>query len=152
MWYVKRNKSNICELSLDKGTNNKDMNNIILNEILSGSMNKIIEQMNKNNSNNLTIAIKEEKTSHFISSMSYMMKNSDISSVNFGECEELLKLNYSLNSIEDLIIYKIEHYIDEFKIPILEYSLFLYNRDNDNITKINLDICKDMNIIYIIFQ
>ena len=144
----KENKSNICEISLDKETNNQDINNIILNEILSGSMNKIIEQMNKNNSNNLTIAIKEEKTSHFISSMSYMMKNSDISSINFQECGELLKLNYSLNSIEDLIIYKIEHYIDEFKIPILEYSLFLYNRDNDNITKINLDICKDMNIIY----
>ena len=52
---------------------------------------------------------------HYISSLSEMMERIDISSVNFGECENLLRQNYSFNNIEDLIMYKIEHYKDGFK-------------------------------------
>jgi len=77
-----------------------------------------------------------------------MMERIDISSVNFGECENLLRQNYSFNNIEDLIMYKIEHYKDGFKIPILEYSLFLYQ--NDETIQLDLDLCNNISIIYYI--
>ena len=142
------NKNNTCEISIKNEANNQDVTELLINKITDGSMKQIFEQMKKNDSDNALITIKEEKASHSIASMSYMMKKMDISSVNFGDCEQLLKLNYSFNNIEDLIMYKIEHYVDGIKIPILEYSLFLY--DNNNITQINLDICNDMSIIYYI--
>ena len=85
---------------------------------------------------------------HYISSLSEMMERIDISSVNFGECENLLRQNYSFNNIEDLIMYKIEHYKDGFKIPILEYSLFLYQ--NDETIQLDLDLCNNISIIYYI--
>ena len=77
-----------------------------------------------------------------------MMERIDISSVNFGECESLLKENYSFTNIEDLIMYKIEYYIEGFKIPILEYSLFLYQ--NDKTIQLDLDLCNNVSIIYYI--
>ena len=45
-------------------------------------------------------------------------------------------------------MYKIEHYIEGFKIPILEYSLFLYQ--NDKAIQLDLELCNNVSIIYYI--
>ena len=45
-------------------------------------------------------------------------------------------------------MYKIEYYIEGFKIPILEYSLFLYQ--NDKTIQLDLDLCNNVSIIYYI--
>ena len=76
----------------------------------------------KNSSYNITI--KSENDIHYISSLSQMMEKIEISSVNFGDFENILKKNYLFESIDDIIMYKVEHYIEGFKIPILEYTLF----------------------------
>ena len=45
-------------------------------------------------------------------------------------------------------MYKIEYYIEGFKIPILEYSLFLYQ--NDKAIQLDLELCNNVSIIYYI--
>jgi len=58
---------------------------------------------------------------------------------------KFVEKNYSFTNIEDLIMYKIEHYIEGFKIPILEYSLFLYQ--NDKAIQLDLELCNNVSII-----
>ena len=44
--------------------------------------------------------------------------------IDFGECEKRLRKEYGINEKEELIIFKIEHFIVGFKIPKIEYVLF----------------------------
>ena len=55
--------------------------------------------------------------------LSYFNERVDLSSVNFDECEKVLKQNgYQFNDTNDLIMYKIEHLIDGYKIPFMDYT------------------------------
>ena len=122
--------------------------NDIISEIKSGSLNEILTEMihNKNNSQEeLTIVVENEI--HQIGMLSYFNERVDLSSVNFDECEKVLKQNgYQFNDTNDLIMYKIEHLIDGYKIPFMDYALFL--NTGDQIIQINLDICNNTNVIH----
>ena len=132
---------------MNNKTSEEDLTKNIIGDITSGTLNEEMKMITqKNSSYNITINL--NNSLHYISSLSQMMERIDISSVNFGDCENILKQKYSFNNTEDLIMYKIEHYIEGFKIPILEYSLFLY-KDNETL-KLDLDICDDVSIIYYI--
>ena len=133
---------------INSQTSEKDVSKSIIGGLTSGSLNEDMKKMlNKNSTHNITINL-NNNTLHYISGLSQMMERIDISSVNFGECESLLKKKYSFTNIEDLIMYKIEYYIEGFKIPILEYSLFLYQ--NDKTIQLDLDLCNNVSIIYYI--
>ena len=106
-----------------KYTENKTLYNEIsyniISDLLSGSYNGEIEKMiQKNNSYNITIT--QGNDLHFISDFAQYMERIDISTINFRSCENLLKTQYKFNNIEDLIMYKIEHNVTGFKIPIIE--------------------------------
>ena len=122
--------------------------NDIISEIKSGLLNEILTEMihNKNNSQEeLTIVVENEI--HQIGMLSYFNERVDLSSVNFDECEKVLKQNgYQFNDTNDLIMYKIEHLIDGYKIPFMDYALFL--KTGDEIIQINLDICNNTNVIH----
>ena len=145
--YLDNNNKYILDL-INNQTSEKDVSKSIIGGITSGSLNEDMKKMlHKNSTHNITINL-NNNTLHYISGLSQMMERIDISSVNFGECESLLKKNYSFTNIEDLIMYKIEYYIEGFKIPILEYSLFLYQ--NDKTIQLDLDLCNNVSIIYYI--
>ena len=123
----------------------KEISYNIISDLLSGSYNGEIEKMiQKNISYNITIT--QGNDLHFISGYAQYMKRIDISTINFRGCENLLKTQYIFNDIEDLIMYKIEHNVTGFKIPIIEYILFLYK--NNETIKLNLDVCDNISIIY----
>ena len=125
----------------------KILSNLIIDEIINGSLDEELEKMiQKNNSYNLNIT--QGNDLHYISSLLNMMKQIDISSVDFKGCENILKREYLFNELENIIMYKIEHNVTGFKIPILEYVLFL--RKNNSTIKLNLDLCEDISIIYYI--
>jgi len=141
---IDNNNKYILDL-INNQTSEKDVSKSIIGGITSGSLNEDMKKMlHKNSTHNITINL-NNNTLHYISSLSQMMERIDISSVNFGECESLLKENYSFTNIEDLIMYKIEHYIEGFKIPIFEYSLFLYQ--NDKAIQLDLELCNNVSII-----
>ena len=125
----------------------KDISKNIIEGIISGVLNEEMKIMTQKNSS-YNITIKSENDIHYISSLSQMIEKIEISSINFGDCENILKQNYLFESIDDIVMYKIEHYIEGFKIPILEYSLFLYK--DDEIIQLNLERCNNISVIYYI--
>ena len=72
-------------------------------------------------------------------------KNKNLTTINLGECEVKLKEKYNISLNDSLYIFKIDVYLDNMKIPKIEYEVFF--PINDNIfTKLNLSICKNINI------
>ena len=131
---------NICKINYkeENKTLNEDLGKKIVEEILNGNLGELIEQILNNKTD---IIINEEFAVHQISSLDNQLRNENLSSIDFGICEDLLRQKYSISDEEELIIYKIEHKIEGFNIPIIEYVLF---NQNGNIT-LDLSIC-DNNI------
>ena len=48
----------------------------------------------------------------------------NISTINLGECEKILKEKYDISQNEDLIIFKIEQYMKGMLIPLIQYEIF----------------------------
>ena len=109
-------------------------NNDNMNDFLS-----IIENNKKD------LIIKNDNIIYQITSM-YNQKNiiydDNISVIDFGECENILKEKYNIPANETIIILKIHYYIEGFYIPIIEYELFHPN----NKMKLDLNYCQNTNI------
>ena len=69
-------------------------------------------------------------------------KDYNISTVNLGECENILKKQYNININDSLILFKIEYYVEGLNIPIIEYEVF-HPDTNENL---DLTYCKDIKI------
>ena len=114
----------------------------IINGIKDGSMDKLlIKYINENKKD---IIKKVNNTIYQITS-SYNQKNikyQNISSIDLGECEKIIKEKYFIPSNETLLIFKTEKYIEGLLIPFIEYEIF----NQKNKEKINSNICKDRNI------
>ena len=52
-----------------------------------------------------------------------MISNLNISSVNLGECENILKRVYNINESLPLIIFKVDYYLEDILIPIIGYEI-----------------------------
>ena len=115
----------------------QDLNFIedILNQIKDGEFtelfNRTIEEDTYfiNSDNNITYQISTV-------SSQYSANNSTVS---LEKCELMLKDIYSINKDEKLILLKLEHYIENIKIPIIEYQLF--TKDGQ---KLNLSYCDNI--------
>jgi hypothetical protein len=94
------------------------------------------------------LLIKDKNISYQVTPTNNQLNNDykNITSINIGECENILKKVYNINFNENLIIYKIDYFLDEFFIPITEYILF---HPESNI-QLDLNYCKDtfINIFY----
>ena len=110
--------------------NNKNINakeyiiNKIENEIIDGSMNLLL--LNVLNEKKQNLIIKDNNEVYTITS-SYNQNNNNNNNettINIGECENVLKKVYNISNNETLIIYKMEYNFEEFKIPIIEYEIF----------------------------
>ena len=67
-------------------------------------------------------------------------------SMNLGECENILKYNYNISIDDSLYMIQLIYEEEGKKIPKLEYEIYypLYNRNN--LTKLDLNLCKDTKI------
>ena len=66
----------------------------------------------------------------------------NITLINIGECENILKKKYNIKNDENLIIFKVDYFLDELLIPITEYEIF----NPENFGKLNLNQCNDTSI------
>jgi len=82
-------------------------------------------------------------------------KNPNISTINFGECEETLKSIYNISPNKSLLILKIDSFIAGSNIPVIQYEV--YHPDNkskldlslcDNKIEINIPVLIDENNLY----
>jgi hypothetical protein len=86
-------------------------------------------------------------TYHVTTTQNQLMDSeSDDTRIILNECENILKEKYGLNSNEDLIIYKMDYFFDEFLIPITEYQVFSHSLN----AKLNLNFCKNAYIYVLI--
>ena len=135
--------NNICKINYkeENKTKKEDLGKKIIEEILNGNLGDLIEQILINKTD---IIINEDYAIHQITGLNSQMNNKNLSSLNFGKCQELLKNTYNIKDEEELIIYKIEHKIEGFNIPIIEYILFTQNGS----INLNLSICDNTTIQY----
>ena len=131
----------LCKINNENITLKKNLSENIINEILNNNLKELLEQIIKNNTD---IIIMDGLSIHQITSLNNQIGEMNLSSIDFRECEDLLKNEYKINETEELIIYKIENYVEEYNIPIIEYVLFNQNGSE----RLNLNICNNITVQY----
>ena len=119
---------------------------IIKNELISGYDTSEIDKGND-------YEIKEDNLLVTITN-TYNQKKNQEDNMNktiiiLGECERLLKNAYKISINDSLYILKVEKIIEGMKIPKIEYEVY-YPLYNNNLTQLDLSICKDTKIDIII--
>ena len=95
---------------------------------------------------NKTVYVSDNiKGTHLISTLSSSLNRTNFSSINFGECEQLIRNKSNINNNEELILYEIEHKVKGFNIPIIEYLIF-----TEEGVYLDLSICNNMSVQYYI--
>jgi len=117
---------------------------LIRDDIYEGLLDEIIFQ--KLNEEKEDIIIKETDIIYQISSPENQENNeyNDTSNILFGDCVEKLKEENNIPENFSLIIFKIDYFSPEIKIPIAEYEVY------NPITKkvLNLNICNSIEVVY----
>ena len=69
----------------------------------------------------------------------------DISTIDLGECENILRKKYNINTNISLIIFKVDYLINISQIPFVSYEVYNpYTKE-----KLNLSYCKNViNVAY----
>jgi hypothetical protein len=123
-----------------------DLLQYIESQILEGDLDDLLEGV-----------INEEKKDYIIDNNNILLeitssynqnnkKYSNISTLQLGECEKILREKYNITEDQTLIILKIDYYEDGLLTPIIEYEIF------HPITKeqLNLEYCNEAKISLII--
>ena len=113
--------------------------NMIREELIKGDLNKLINNSLFERKEDLLV--NHKKITFQITSTENQKSKEylNISIINLKECENKLKSHYNIEQSKSLIIFKIDDFIDEIKIPIVEYEV--YHPDTKQV--LDLDICKN---------
>ena len=123
-------------LILNENNNQTFLENIkdlISNPDVSGQLNDIVNGgedilLSNNNSLYQITSTGNQKNS----------SNLNISTINLGECETSLKTHYNISLNKSLLILKVESFIPDYKIPIIQYEIF----NPDTKVKLELSYCE----------
>ena len=136
--------NNKCQLNyIDTNTKTIDLSKTIIENIKNGSMSEVLSKVTNSNE---SFVMKEGKDSHLISTLESNLKRVDFSSIDFGDCEKEIRSRNPIKDSEELILYEVEHEVEGFNIPIIEYVLFT----EDGKTQLDLSVCDGMKIQYYI--
>ena len=114
----------------------------ILSAIKDGSLTNLISSHLENNS---YMIINDENEIYLISTLENQMNIENMTSINFSECEKILREDPENKG--ELYTFRIDHSIEGYNIPIIEYAIF-----NENGTIINLDKCNNISSQYFIIN
>ena len=119
-------------------TNNKEDTDYIYHIIDQIEEGKFKEIFNRTIEQETNIIQRDNNITYQISTVTSQY-SANLSKVSLEKCESILKDVYSLDKDEKLILLKLEHNIESFKIPIIEYQLF--TKDGQ---KLNLSYCDNI--------
>ena len=132
----------------DDSNNNCTVNEIINNECSNGHMtiNQIEEiknQLLNQDYNGENTIITTETVIIQLSKLDDQMNqdNSNVSNIDFGECEDTLRSTNNMDKDEDLIVYK-----TDIKSSDLSSTYVLYEVYDSSLHKLNLDVCSEAQI------
>ena len=117
--------NNICKINNQNINAKQYMINKIKKEIIDGSVDLLLSKVL--NEDKKDYFIKNNNTEIFHLTSLYNQKNNEynnLSIIDIGECEYLLKEIYKIENNETLILFKIDFYIENYSIPITEYEIF----------------------------
>ena len=115
--------------------------NFIKNNIIKRKINSLLTKIIEEKED---LIVKEENIIYQITSTENQNNNNyyNISSIQLGECENKLKKYNNISQNESLFIFKIDYYIPEYLIPIIEYEVYNpYTKE-----PLNLGICDEESI------
>ena len=115
-----------CQMNISNNEEKEIFGNKIIEDIMDGSLDSIISCIINNNTDYI---VKENNQIYQLSTVSYQKNNSDntMTIIDLGQCESILKKGSGLDENEELIILKIDNYIQGFNVPIIEYVIFNKN-------------------------
>ena len=131
----------ICTFNNNNSSKKIIINNII-NEVEDGTLDNLLLDIIYNDKKDKII---KESNITFQLTSTYNQNNNDyqnLSVINFGECETIIKEQYNILRNESLIIFKIEQKVENLLIPKIEYEIFnpLTNE------RLELNECKNLNL------
>ena len=88
------------------------------------------------------VVIERNMSTYIITKTGNQKKGTNITTVNFGSCEESLKNYYGIPLEENLYLLRIEAKIKGMKIPKIEYEIY-YPINGTNLTKLDLSVCQN---------
>ena len=114
----------------------------IKNQIMNGELNYILEDVILRQGNDLVR--NEGNIIYQITSLENQNNNeyTNISTINLGECEKILKDVYHINQSKTLFIFKYDYFQQDSLIPIINYEF--YHPDNKSI--LDLSYCENTSI------
>jgi surface protein len=115
----------------------------IIKGILTGEFYDIV--LNALDNNNI-FTIKYEHEVYQIYSSNNKIREPDLVYIDLDYCINTLKSIYRLDENENILVFKIEYYSPDFKIPIVEYILFA----KTGYMRLNQNLCKGQKIYYYI--
>ena len=139
--------NHICKIKNEKNQKAKDeLLKNIETQIMNGTIDELLFSITNNEKKDLIV---ETNDILYQITSSYNQNNkiyNNISILELGDCEKILKEKYNLDDEQDLIILKVEFYQEGLIIPIIEYEIF------HPITKekLNLDFCSNSTISLLI--
>ena len=119
---------------------------LYLDEMIRNFQEYIINGINRtsiDNGDDFIVSI-EEMTYALTSTKNQINQIRDnITTIDLGECENKLKHEYNISKNDSLYILKVDRIVDNMQK--IEYEVY-YNFSSNNLTKLNLTVCKDIKI------
>ena len=137
------NKSQNNDENISIEEQDRMINNII-DDIINGNLNTLLDKII--NGEEEDYIVQQKDVSYQLTTTENQIANEykNISTINLGKCEEILKSVYHIDNSSSLIILKIDYFMDDFKIPVIGYEVF----HPDTKIKLNLSLCSDLTVDY----
>ena len=132
--------NNKCKLENNNKTIIANIQQNLREAIIRGYSDELINNMLNNRTDSYIIDSNSIKYEISLSNNNNKYKN--ITIIELGDCENILKNYYNISINEPLIIFKVDIYEEYSRIPIVEYEVY----DLRNKSKLNLDLCQNTKI------
>ena len=144
-------KGLINNINNDKNTKEEEINyyDTVLTNIEDYYTSKNFDTSNLDNGNDEAIEIDKVKVIFTTSENQKMNIDSNTTNIDLGDCEQSLRQTYNLTNGEKLYIKMLEISQEGYQIPKVEYDVYA-KLDGKNLTKLNLDSCKNSKISLLI--
>ena len=108
-------------------------------EIISGNLNLLLTNVTEGKED---LLVKTNDTIYQITTTENQKSNeyNNISTIDLGECEDILKDKYNIDKNLSLIIFKVDYYKEGSLIPVICYEIY----EPINKTQLDLNYCKDI--------
>ena len=133
----------VTGLSFNKtGKEKENIFDNMLQEIMNGALNDIVEEL-VNNGQDFVASV--DGDTYHLSTIKQQFYTEHLTAVDLGDCEQKLRDTHDLGN-QELLIFKIEHNVPSFKIPIIEYVILTENGR----VNIDLNACSGTPVNYLI--